>query len=63
MNIELSPDEVDFAVCMYMAIKGYKSEYRNYESHRKDGLQRVTCVNAKKIVPNIEGIINNIQNR
>ena len=62
-NIELSPDEVDFAVHMYMAIKGYTSDHRQYDTHYIDGLKQVTCVNVKPINANIDWIIEQIKSR
>lgn len=63
MNIELSPDEVDFAVHMYMAIKGYQSDHRQYDTHYRDGLKRVICVNVKPVNANMEWIVSQIRNR
>jgi len=63
MDLTLTADEIDFAIYMYMAIKGYDTSRRQYTTNIREGLVGVTCHGVKKINPNIDKIVLGIQER
>ncbi|MEK4025405.1 hypothetical protein [Sporosarcina sp. FSL W7-1283] len=64
MNIELSAEDVDYAVEIYLAIKGYRSDARHYSTCGKTGGTTVKCTNVKLgEVKSIDEIVELVKSR